>query len=255
MLRIYVVSVKERIKMDFQKLIRDPSKVHAVLHETNDHKLICTKEVKIYVPARFLERGLAYVGIDNHILGIYGIVVDNQYLGVSLVNAMIQIDPTQTNRIKIDDTDYLEFIFEAGSTVMKSTDLLKVDSITYRIFDEILSGGRVPWYLGYEDVGKLFDSAVYHAGANLGQNGEITQMIASIIARSPKNRSESFRRDIKEEQDKQVKRPIFVSLKSVAYTASNTVAKITGSYQKEGIIAAINNPSERIERIESILLK
>lgn len=237
------------------RLQRNPARVQAALKELPDGKVVCTERVKIYVPTRFLERGLAYIGVDPYVLGIYGMTVQDKYYGVSLVNAMIPIDPTETNRVKMDGTEYLEFVFDPGSTVFKSTMLVKVDTLTYRIYDEILSGGRVPWYMGYDDLSRIFDTARYHAGANIGGNQEVTQMIVSIIARDPDDLTKPFRSRIKTKEDLQTIKPAFVSLKAISYTATNVTAKLAGNYQSEGIVSAIVNPSERSERIETLLRK
>jgi hypothetical protein len=101
----------------------------------------------------------------------------------------------------------------------------------------------------------IFNTAPYHAGANIGQNREVTQIIVSIIARQKDDRRLSFRHSIKTEQDKRAKKPAWIALNSINYTATNAVSKISGSYQGEGIISAMVNPTDRIERIESILLK
>ena len=241
--------------MNFNHLKRDAAKVHAALHETPDKRLLCSEEIKIYIPARFIERNLAIVGMQTHILGLFAAVVGNEFYSVCSVCAMMQIEPTLSNRIKIDGSEYLEFVFEAGSTVIKNIELLKVDTITYQIYDTILSSGYVPWYLDYEDMCNIFNSAPYHAGANIGQNREVTQIIVSIIARQKDDRRLSFRHSIKTEQDKRAKKPAWIALNSINYTATNAVSKISGSYQGEGIISAMVNPTDRIERIESILLK
>jgi hypothetical protein len=257
MLRPYLTRLikKENLPMNFSNLVRDASRVKEALKETKDNRLICSKEVKIYVPSRFIDRNLAIIGMETYILGIYAIVVDNQYYGVSLINAMMQIEPTITNRIKIDGTEYLEFVFVAGSTVVKNINLVKIDAITYRIYDEILSSGHVPWYMGYEDLCNIFNTANSHAGANIGQNREVTQMLVSIVARLQSDRRLSLRHAMNTPEDKITQKPAFVALNSINYTATNTTAKISGAYQGEGIISAMVNPSERVERIEAILLK
>lgn len=239
--------------MNFQQLIRAPEIVHAALEELPDGRVVCKELVKIYVPARYAERGLAIIGADNYILGIYAMVVQDKYYGVSKVNAMLAVDPTMVNRIKIDQTDNLELVFQPGSVVFKSTKPVKIDTITYRIYDEFLAGGRVSWFFDYEDLGGIFDSALYHAGANIGQNQEVTHAIVSINARDPDNRANPFRSRLKDAQAVETLKPVFISLKAINYTATNTTAKIAGNYQSEGIIGAIINPSERPERIETLL--
>ncbi len=241
--------------MDVTKLVRDRAAALGCLVELPDGRVVTTKQVRIHIPARFAERDLAYVGVDNHILGIYAMIVEDKYYAVSLVNAMIPIDPTETVKIKIDNDEYYEFSFAPGSTVFKSLMLVKTDTLTYKIYDEILSGGRIPWYVGYEELGKIFDTAKKHAGANIGENKEVTQLIASLVARDSKDRTKYYRTTVKELSDLKQNPPVFVPLKSVEYSATNTTTKLGGSYFSLGVVSALNDPSDRVERIEEILRK
>lgn len=237
----------------FQSLTRDASRVTETLEELPDNRLVTKKGCKIYVPARFAEHDLAYLGVNNYIVGIYAIVVDDTYYGVSTVNAMINIDPTDTNKIKIEGEDYIEFVFAPGSTVFKSLDLVKIDVLTYKIYDEIFSKGRVPLYLDYNDLGGIFDTAKYHANANLGTTGEVTQLIASMISRDHDDKTKYYRTMINDLSDVRNKPPAFIPLRSVAYAATNTTTRLGGSYFDKGVVSALVNPSDRVERIESLL--
>jgi hypothetical protein len=239
--------------MDPRKLLRAPERVHAALIELPDERLVAKKDVKIYIPVRFAERGLAEVGIETYIVGVYGIVVEELYYGTSLVNAMIHIDPTSTVKILIGDEEYYEFFFPAGSTIMKSVNLVKHDVITYRIYDELMSKGRVPWYMNYIDFGRIFDSARYHAGANIGTEQEVTELIVSILAREEKDRTKYYRTVIKKMDEVLSSPPAFIPLRSVQYGATNTTNKLAGSYYGAGVISALVDPADRTERIEALL--
>jgi hypothetical protein len=239
--------------MDPKRLIRDAGQVKACLHELPDGRVVAIKEVKIYIPARFAERDLAYVGVEKYILGIYAITSEDMYYGVSLVNAMIPIDPAVMNRMKINEDEYLEFVFPPGSTVFKSTSLVRTDTLTYRIYDEIFSNGKIPWYVGYEELGHIFDTAQHHAGANVGANQEVTQLIASMVARDPTDRTKYYRTKVQSLSELRTDPPAFVSLKSVEYSSTNTTNKLGGSYMSIGIVSALISPATRKERIEALL--
>lgn len=241
--------------MDTTALVRDASKVHAALKELPDGSVVALEPVKIYSPHKYLEKNLVTVGMETYILGIYGITVKDKYLGVSLINAMIQIEPTNTNKIKINGEDYFEFVFDAGAVVFKSTTLVRIDTLVYRIYDEFISKGSIPWYMSYEDLGHIFDSAKKFANANIGSNPEVTQLIASIIVKDPNNRSKYYRTAVKTQEDLKNIPPLFVPLKSVSYSATNTTSKLSGAYFNEGVTSALLNPSDRVERIESLLRK
>lgn len=239
--------------MNPKKLIRDASKVHACLKELEDGRMVTIKRCKIYIPARFAERGLASIGIETHIVGIYALVVEDTHYVVSMVNAMVRIEPSSTVKILIDEEEFYEFGFEPGSTVISSLMLVKNDQLVYRIYDEIIAKGRVPWYLGYTELGKLFDTAKYHAGANIGTNHEVTELIVSMIARDSKDRHRYYRTSVKSVEDMQKNPPVFIPLRSVTYAATNTTNKLAGSYFSEGLESALVSPADRVERIEGLL--
>jgi hypothetical protein len=239
--------------VDPSKLIRDPAKVHAALREMNDGRVIALAECKIYIPVRYAEHNLAYVGARNYILGIYAITVEDKFYGVSLLNTMIPIEPTSVSKVKIDEDNYYEFFFRKGATVFKTVNLVKTDTLVYRIYDEFIAKGYVPWFMGYEEIGKIFDTAKEFADANIGQNPEVTQLIASIVARDPRDRTKYYRTAISDSTDLNKIKPVFVPLKSVQYSATNTLTKLGGSYFQQGVVSALISPSTRIERTEAIL--
>lgn len=239
--------------IDASKLKRNADAVHAVLRELPGNKLVTTKGCTIVIPARFAEKGLATIGIETQIIGIYAIIAPDGSYGVSMVNAMMKITPTSTNVVKYGDDEYYEFYFEPGSTVCPDLMLLKVDTLVFTIYDEIIAKGRVPWYLRYDDLAHLFDSAQYHAGAKIGENREITELIVSMISRDPRDRTKYYRQTVKALDDLQKRPPSFIPLRSVVYNATNTHTKIMGSYLKDGVVSALNNPSDRTERLEDLL--
>jgi len=240
--------------MDVSKLIRDASKIHPHLKELDDGRLITLKDCKIYIPVRFSERNLVSIGSETHIVGIYAITMEDTYYGVSMVNAMIRIEPSYRNIVNVDGDDYYEFCFDAGSTVFASVNLVKVDVLTYRIYDELISKGNIPWYLSYDkDLPKIFDTAWYHAGARIGAEHEVTELLISMIARDPNDRVRYYRQAIKTEDDLKNIKPAFIPLKSVTYSATNTTNKLAGSHFSEGVVSALVSPSQRTERIEDLL--
>ena len=241
--------------MDYLKLIRNPEKVHAVIEELPDNRLVVKKPLKVYVPARFAERNLASVGIKTSTVGIFAMVVEDTYYAVCLVNAMVEMKPSSTTKVIIDDENYYCFSFEAGDTLITSLNLIKTDTLVYRIYAEIVAKGKVPWYLSYVDMSKIFDTASKHAGANIGKQHEVTELMVSIIARSKENRHLNYRHVVDDLKTIRKNPPAYIALKNLTYAATNTVARIGGSFFGDGLVSALTNPSERVERIESILRK
>ena len=65
--------------MDVRKLIRNPEAIKGQLKKQADNSLITNKGCKIYIPARFAERNLADLGVDNYIVGMFAMTVDDTY--------------------------------------------------------------------------------------------------------------------------------------------------------------------------------
>jgi hypothetical protein len=241
--------------MDTKALIRDKHKVHESLVKTSSGALVTKTGCKIYIPVRFTEHDLAYVGADVYTVGIAAIVVNDTYYAVLLVNAMVNLCPTDIAKVKIDSDEYYEFVFAPGATVIKTLGLVKVDTITYKIYDEIFSKGKIPWYIRYDDLCKMFDTAVKHAGANIGENAEVIEVMASLISRNAEDKMEYYRTSIKSLNDIVEKPPAYTAMRSVIFGATNTTSRLGGSYFGEGVASALVTPSERTEHIESLLLR
>jgi hypothetical protein len=235
-------------------LTRDPQRVQSALRKLDDKRVVCVKPTKIYIPARFTEIGLASVGTKTQIIGICAIVVEDAAYSVMMANAMVWIDPTSVTTIAIDDTEYYEFSFDAGATVFTTTEVVQMDSVCYSIYNEIIAGGRVPHYLSYIDLAHIFDTAKALAGVNIGGNREVTELICSLIARDAEHRELYYRQTVKSLGEIQQTGPVFIPLRSVQYSATNTTNRIVGSYMREGVVAALVMPAERQERIEKLLL-
>jgi len=238
--------------MDITRFVRSPEAVKSSLKKVGN-SLFATKPTKIYIPARFRERNMAFVGVETYIVGIFAIVIDDTLMATNIVNSMIQIEPTSFKIVTVDDSDYYEFFFEPGAKVVVNTNLVRRDTLVYQIYNEVISKGRVPWYMNYLDLARLFDTARKYANANVGAQREVTELIVSLISRDRRDRSKYYRTVVADLRDVYTKPPAYVPLKSVIYAATNTLNKIAGSYMNDGLISALVNPSTRVENIERIL--
>ncbi len=216
--------------------------------KTIDDQIVCTENCRIQIPSRYAEVNLAQLGTDTFILGVYAILLDNNMYAVSNILGLIKIIPDKVQKVVIDDVEYLEFVFEAGSTVIDNINIVRRDTILYDIFNEFIFMGNVPWYMNYNDLGKLFDTTLKFADSHAGEMYEVNEFLASIIARSPKDRSVFYRLDLPNKLP-----PQYVALTSIYYSINNPVNKIAGSYFTDGLISALVNPSNEVGHIEKLL--
>lgn len=216
-------------------------------------QVITKRPCRIQIPVRFTEIGLGEIGIRTFAYGLFPIIFDTDEYAVINVNAILELRPFKLTATTIDEVDYHEFHFEAGQVLIQTTDLVKRETLLYNVFDEFIFKGKLPWYAQYDDVGKLFDTAEYHAGSKVGQNTEVIEFIASMVTRSKEDRSKYIRTVASTYADTSLDKIDYVALMSVFYSVKSTVNKIAGSYFSDGVVSALVSPSERVEKIESVL--
>ena len=237
-------------------LVRDAAKVRANLQKLSNSTIVTSKPCKVILPCRFESSGLAEIGVETIVLGLFAIEYEDEgsrYYGVINVNAMVKLGPARIDKVKIGGNDYYQFTYDAGSVVIANYNLFLQDVLVYEIYNELISAGKVPDYVDYEDLGSIFDSAVDYAGANVGRNEEITETLAAIISRIKSDRNKQFRTLAGDEQVMKTQKPAYIPLRSVIYSATNTLNKLAGSYMQVGVVSALVTPSEKVEKLDEIL--
>lgn len=236
--------------MQFQQWNRNPKKVHAALEKTDDGAVIAKKACAIYLPRKWRDKDLVHIANEIYITAIYALVVEDQDYAISVVNTMIRVNPNTINEVVIDDTDYLEMVFDPGDQVFANTDVVVNKKLLYSIFDEIVTHGNVPAFMNYLDLGRLFETAESFGDTRLASSPTILQMLLSMIARDPNDKMRYFRQVSTGDDLEQV---AYVSLQSSIYGPTNTTARMIGANFSDNLNAAMIHPSEQEEDIEHIL--
>jgi hypothetical protein len=216
-------------------------------------QILTKQNCKIQVPFRYSTRGLGEVSVDTRIYGCFPVIFENGQYTLCNVTSVIEINPFKTSVVLIDEVEYHQFEFRAGDVVIKNTEVVRDDLLMYNIFDEFIFKGKIPWYMGYDDLGKLFDTAASHAGSNVGDNYEVIELIASMVTRSKEDRSKYIRSVAETYADVSDGKIDYVPLSSVFYSVNSTVNKIAGSYFTDGVVSALVVPTAKVDKIESIL--
>ena len=230
---------------------RDASVIKNMLYEKGTQYLT-KKDCSIHIPIRFPDVGLAEIAGRTYVFGLIPIIdaMSGAY-GVLNVCTMVELSPSKVLKVIVHGEEYYELHFYAGGVVVSNTACVKKDTIPYNIIDEVIFKGKVPWYVEYDDIGKLYDTAKEYANSNVGQSSETMEFIASLICRVPKDRTRYARLEMSAYED--ASKMTFIPLKSVIFAASTTLNKLTGSYFKDGVNSAIVNPTHKVETVESIL--
>ena len=231
---------------------RHPEKVLGELLDLPGKPVIAKSKITIQVPARFREIGLAKVGAQTYIFGLFALILETGEYAVCNVNAYLELGSASVEKETIDETEYYNFTFEKGAVVIRTKELVARPALVYRAIDEFVFKGKIPWYMDYDDMGKLFDTAKSYAKSRADILPSVTEFIAAYIARDKDNRIKFLRETAQtyEDFDKRLK---WVPMQSVYWSAPGTVNKLSGAYFQDGIVSALVNPSERVEKIEGIL--
>lgn len=232
---------------------RNPDSAKTFLFEDKAGRIFTKQNCEIHMPVRFADRGLGQIGINTFVYGCFPIIFENGDYSVCNVTSLIEIDPFKTTTKIIDEVEYYVFHFKANDIVIKNSQLVKRDTMMFNVFEEFIFKGKIPWYMEYEDVGKLFDTAKEYGDSTVGKNQVTIELLASMIGRTKKNRSKYLRLTVNNYKDININEVAFVPMQSVYYSTNSSINKLTGNYFNDGVTSALVNPSKDVTDIESIL--
>jgi hypothetical protein len=233
--------------------VRDAGKVLSQLSDLPNKPIIAKVGLSIQIPVRFREIELAQIGASTFVYGLFAIILDTGEYALCNVNAYVELGPTAVDIVQVDDVDYYNFHFEPGQVVIKTKELIARANLIYKAIEEFVFKGKVPWYIDYEDMGKLFDTANFHAKSKAEFLPSVTEFMAAYAARSKGDRIKYIREVATNYAGFDKKYLEWVPLRSVYWSAPGTVNKLAGAYFSDGVVSALVNPSERTEKIERIL--
>lgn len=232
---------------------RNALSVKKEILKNSSGQYVCKSRCRIHTPLRFVEKGLSEVGLRTYLFGSFPIIIENNDYAVLNVCGKVEIKPSKTTMISMEETDYYEFQFEAGDVLIASDQIVQDDKILYFILDELIFQAKVPWYLGYDDLGKILDSTKQFAGSNAAEVLETIEVLASIVTRI-KSDPEVYAR-LKQDvlKDFGPDNVQFIPLSSVHLSVAGTANRIAGSYFEPAVEGALVTPSKKSDDVEKIL--
>lgn len=234
-------------------LRRDGKKVLSVLSDLPGQPVITKAALTVQFPVRFKEVELAKISANTFAYGLMALILETGEYALFNVNALVELGPAPVEISEIEGVEYFSFRYQPGDVVIKTKDLVCRSSLIYKAIEEFVFKGKVPWYLDYEDMGKIFDTAKKHANTSATILPSIVEFMASYIARSKADRTRYLREVAKTPSDYARDKLTWVPLRSVYWSAPGTVNKLAGAYFQDGVVSAIVNPSDTVPKIESIL--
>jgi hypothetical protein len=227
---------------------RDPRYVLSKLIK-KDNKVFTTVPAHIEIPKRFINRDLLEMKDQTYVVGVFALCMGDKY-SVSLIPSMFRTVPLNIMEYKIGDVEYIKLLYAKDTCVIENTEVVRKDTLSYSIFDELLMAGKIPWYVEYEDVCKLLDGMVKYADSKVGINLFANEIIAAFVARTKDNMAVYYRtKAVSKDHDQRVKYD-YNGIDDVFYSANNTFSKMAGNYYRNGVISALVQPEKTIGDIE-----
>jgi len=241
-------------KLDIKNLKRNPSKIKNSLKTTGD-MVIAKKNLSIIFPQKFVDKELTILDNICEILGIIIIMDEDLNYSVMTVPGKLSTEPNEIETVEIGDELFVKLIIEEGNAIFTSNKIVKNTDLIYQIFELLMLQGKVPFYLNYIDLYKVFSNIPKYTGSDVGIDTLGFEVLIAISARNPNNLDMQFRKYIKDNKDMVETTPAWVGLKNIYYSYNSTLSKIAGSYFKKGLIAAIVKPEDKSTTLENILRK
>ena len=236
------------------KLTRNPKAVAANFQTNSGGQVVCKNNCYIQAPKAFFDGKLGVLGSDVSLYGCFATILETGEYALTSVTAMFSIAPTAINIKTIEGVEYYEFFFAKDSVLFKSKELLQQAKIIYDPFRTFYLMGRVPWYVSYDDFGRLLDTAANNAGFASLENPALVEFLAAMCARRKDSVDNEFLRvSITDYKDGEPGNVEFVPMGSVIVGVRSSLNKISGAYAQDGIISAIVSPSDTVGSVERIV--
>lgn len=234
------------------KYQRHAKAVLEALGDLQAKQVIAKKPITIIFPVRFRDIKLAVVGENSFVYGLFAITNQDRY-ALFNINGYVELGKANVTIEQHDGQDYYHFSYEPGDVVIKTREVVARSNLIFIAIDEFVFKGKVPWYVSYSDMGLLFKTAREFAGTKANIFPAVMEFFASYVGRSASDRTKFIREVAKTEEDFGLDKIRWVPLRSVFWSAPGTVNKIAGAYYNDGVVSALVNPSQKVERTESIL--
>lgn len=212
----------------------------------NDCIFFTGESLQCLIPERYATYGFLHISERVDTLGIFKMVIDNEYECGLQIPAIISMEIIDSIWKTIDGDKFLIVSLDRGCKLLTTLTLLQNDKIYYSAWREYMAVGHIPLYIDYNNVAFLFDDMKEATGRGISVDHSVLEIIYSHLFRSSDDLNVFYRHTAMD------KPPSRISLKSVSYGPSGTFAKIAGSYAQDGYNSALLNQADRNSELEDM---
>lgn len=246
--------------MNVLELVRDKVKVKEALKENPDGSVACLKNLKVYIPKRFEQRGYAELSDTIVSYAVVGIVVDDKFYSPitslfsyrfcpsSYKNVILTVPGLNT--IDTVKEEYIEMEFEKGDVLIESLASVQVPEICYYYFMEFIWLSKIPWYIDRTEVGRIMDLAYYQGAREIGVKPQCVRLLNSYIYRDhfdlriPYRYSKGFNEGLT---------PLITGCNNRSLLVEGTLFKLMSGELNKNIVSSMLDQDTRVTELERIV--
>lgn len=201
--------------------------------EVNGQWIFVGEKLEIYIPEIYKDRGLLMMGESVTSLAIFEIRINDTFSAQILALMRVVIEPVSDHRVTEDGYKYIVLTLLRDSVFLANKHIVKDGNLIYDIFVTFLALGKVPPYLDYNSIHRLFDNDDKHCGVNLKVNHCVFEMIYAHMHRDEKDPYAFYR------NTRMDKPPVIVPIHQISHGPISSSARVIGSYLSEGLTSAL----------------
>lgn len=235
--------------MDFSKLKRDPNYFRkSVLDTKKDGAVFVKEEVRVYLLTKLEDYVLLTLSAEMiSTIGSF-IMVSNGKFCIMNVAGIIELAPTSSSIENVGDEVFYEFTYAKGAKLMLNKNIVKVGEVSYYLLDRYLFRGGCPSYLNALDRVNIYLSYKKFNGVAIDSSMAVLDMLVSMSLRSKKDVEIELRHSGLSDEECQS-----VALANVVHGKVSVINKVSGSYQKAGLISALNTDIKILSPVEKVV--
>lgn len=217
-------------------------------------QIIAMADLKLYIPNRYVERKFCILEDRVQTLAIFAVVVDGQWAMFCLPN-MMTLEVNSIAMVEVDGEEFIQLSYEKGDLICENTLVFCDSTICYRIIDLYHLSGYHPWFVGYENYGKILELTRQYASLRLSDNNVASELIVAQSSRSKKDHSVTFRNSLKGMPYNPVMdNDLYVApTENILLGTTNFMTQVNGAYLNHGLLTALTKPTEKGEKLEEVL--
>lgn len=204
--------------------------------------------LELRIPTKFSQYGALTIGEDVSTLGVFDMIINNEYhVGFNLLGNIV-ISPSDIGQFTYAQIEYTTLFLNKNDVFMKSTRILQYPNVVYIIWTEWVTGGKVPYYVDYKSLLKIFEHVRELTGQGIGVSRSVFEGIIAHLSRDKDNLALQYRLT---DMEKPMK---FVALNSVSQAPSGNLARLNGAYfRDQGLTSALLYDTHEIQPFENII--